>query len=117
MIHTSTLPAPAAAVILFNRSLYDPASGTGTDNPRQQLNEISTWIDASNVYGSDSERAEALRTLDGSGRLRTSAGNLLPFNSAGLPNAGNDSDELFLAGDVRANEQDSADRHAHLIRA
>ena len=93
------------AVISFNRSLYDPASGTGVDNPRQQLNEITTWIDASNVYGSDSERAEALRTLDGSGRLRTSAGNLLPFNSAGLPNAGGDSDELFLAGDVRANEQ------------
>ncbi len=93
------------AVISFNRSLYDPASGTGIDNPRQQLNEITTWIDASNVYGSDSERAEALRTLDGSGRLRTSTGNLLPFNRAGLPNAGGDSDELFLAGDVRANEQ------------
>ena len=99
-------PAGTGSVVIsFNRSLYDPASGTGTDNPRQQLNEISTWIDASNVYGSDSERAEALRTLDGSGRLRTSAGNLLPFNSAGLPNAGSDSDELFLAGDVRANEQ------------
>ncbi len=94
-----------SAVISFNRSLYDPASGTGIDNPRQQLNEISTWIDASNVYGSDSERAEALRTLDGSGRLRTSDNNLLPFNTAGLPNAGGDSDELFLAGDVRANEQ------------
>ncbi len=93
------------AVISFNRSLYDPGSGTGVDNPRQQLNEISTWIDASNVYGSDSERAEALRALDGSGQLHTGTGNLLPFNSAGLPNAGGDSGELFLAGDVRANEQ------------
>jgi hypothetical protein len=93
------------AVIAFNRSLYDHASGSGPDNPRQQINELTAWIDASNVYGSDRERAEALRTLDGSGRLRSSAGNLLPFNTDGLPNAGGASPELFLAGDVRANEQ------------
>ncbi|MCP5425299.1 MAG: peroxidase family protein [Gammaproteobacteria bacterium] len=93
------------ATIAFNRSLYDSASGTGTENPRQQLNEISGWIDASNVYGSDSERALALRTLDGSGRLRTSEGDLLPFNTEGLPNAGGNSATLFLAGDARANEQ------------
>ena len=42
------------------------------------------------------------------GLLKTSAGDLLPFNTAGLANA-NDAhifpdSELFLAGDVRANE-------------
>ncbi len=89
--------------IAFNRSLYDPASGI--DSPRQQTNEITGWIDASNVYGSDTQRAEALREHDGSGRLKTSAGELLPFNTAGLPNAGGSGDSLFLAGDVRANEQ------------
>jgi peroxidase len=92
-------------VIPFNRSLYDPASGSDPSNPRQQLNEISGWIDASNVYGSDAERADALRAHDGTGRLRTSAGGLLPFNTEGLPNAGGSGPELFLAGDVRANEQ------------
>jgi hypothetical protein len=91
--------------VSFNRSLYDPASATGPGNPRRQLNEITTWIDASNVYGSDSERALALRSNDGSGRLLTSDGNLLPFNEAGLANAGGNTPELFLAGDVRANEQ------------
>ena len=89
----------------FNRSLYDPDTGTGLDNPRQQINEISAWIDASNVYGSDLERATALRTLDGTGRLKTSAGNLLPFNTEGFANAGGSGPTLFLAGDVRANEQ------------
>lgn len=89
----------------FNRSIYDPASGTDGSNPRQQLNEVTAWIDASNVYGSDPERAKALRTNDGTGRLRTSEGDLLPFNVDGLPNGGGPDPSLFLAGDVRANEQ------------
>lgn len=89
----------------FNRSIYDQNTGTGTDNPRQQLNQITAWIDASNVYGSDEVRASALRTNDGTGRLKTSDNNLLPFNLDGFPNAGGQSPNLFLAGDVRANEQ------------
>jgi len=93
------------AVITFNRSIYDKSTGIDINNPREQLNEITSWIDASNVYGSDEERAIALRTNDGTGKLKTSDGNLLPFNVEGLPNAGGDSNTLFLSGDVRANEQ------------
>ena len=89
----------------FNRSIYDTETGTESNNPRQQINEITAWIDASNVYGSDSERANELRTLDGTGQLKTSEGNFLPFNVNGFSNAGGDANTLFLAGDVRANEQ------------
>jgi hypothetical protein len=89
----------------FNRSIYDALTGLDVDNPRQQINQITAWIDGSNVYGSDEIRASALRTNDGTGRLLTSAGNLLPFNTEGLPNAGGRSPDFFLAGDVRANEQ------------
>jgi hypothetical protein len=94
-------------VISLNRSVYDPATGTDTDNPRQQPNQITAFLDGSVVYGSDATRAAALRTFVG-GMLKTSDGNLLPFNTDGLPNA-NDAhlvpdDQLFLAGDVRANE-------------
>ncbi len=93
-------------VITFDRSVYDTTTGTAIGNPRQQMNTITTWIDASNVYGSDVVRAVALRANDGTGRLNTSAGNLLPFNTEGLPNEGGDDDTaLFLAGDFRANEQ------------
>ena len=80
-------------VIDFTRSRYDATTGTSTDNPRQQINEITSWIDGSMVYGSDQTTADSLRTFQG-GQLRTSAGNMLPMDAAGN----------FLAGDVRANE-------------
>ncbi len=88
----------------MKRSAPSEQSGTGVDNPRQQVNDITAFIDGSMVYGSDSERASALRSFSG-GRLKTSEGDLLPMNEAGLPNAGGTGETLFLAGDVRANEQ------------
>jgi peroxidase len=94
-------------IISLNRSITDAATGTSKSNPAQQVNTITAYLDGSMIYGSDATRAAALRTFSG-GLLKTSAGNLLPFNTTGLPNA-NDAqifpnDELFLAGDVRANE-------------
>lgn len=94
-----------SVVIPFNRALFDPSTGTDADNPREQENEITSWIDGSMVYGSDDERAEALRDTTNRHLLATSDGNMLPFNTAGLANANPGTDILFLAGDVRANEQ------------
>ena len=88
------------ATIPLDRSSWELEHGQ-----REQVNEITAYVDASNVYGSSTERALALRTLDGTGRLKTSDGDLLPFNVDGLPNAPDDDPSLFLAGDVRANEQ------------
>ncbi len=90
--------------ISLNRSAYDETTGTDTDNPREQINQITAFLDGSMIYGSDEERAAALRTFEG-GKLKTSGGDLLPYNEEGLENAGGTSDALFLAGDVRANEQ------------
>lgn len=95
------------AVIPFLRSKYDPTTGTGPDNPRQQVNEITSFLDASMVYGSSNDRAHALRTLSG-GKMRTSAGNLLPLNTRGLANADNGTahpEQYYVAGDLRVNEQ------------
>ena len=83
------------------------------------MNALTAYIDGSNVYGSDDARAEFLRT-GSAGQLKTTTGNngetLLPFNRAvdPFPNANPPvtpgstpppAEELFLAGDVRANEQ------------
>ena len=93
----------------FNRSNFDPSTGTMSGNPRQQINQITSYIDGSNVYGSDASRATWLRTMIG-GQLKMSPGDLLPYNDGTIPNAGtpeqpNFSTDLFVAGDIRSNEQ------------
>jgi len=90
------------AEISLTRSGFNESTGGEHGVPRQQVNEITAFIDASMVYGSDDVRNLALRNEDGT--LKTSAGDLLPFNTDQLPNAGGPSSSLFLAGDVRANE-------------
>jgi hypothetical protein len=100
----------------FTRSNFDPNTGTSTSNPRQQINSVSAFLDLSQVYGSTNVVADALRTHSG-GRLKTSPGNLLPFNNLNYftqiqlnaLNMANDAQQvpdgqLFAAGDRRANE-------------
>ena len=94
-------------VISLSRSQYDTLTGTSEANPREQLNTITSYLDGSMIYGSDETRAAALRTFSG-GLLKTSDGNMLPLNTEGLANDNathqTADSELFLAGDVRANE-------------
>src|SRR5262245_8745192 len=89
------------------RSLFDPATGTGPGNPRQQINFATSFIDASQVYGSDPLTASILRggPANPGAKLRTSndingdAENLLPRNAFG-PNP----TAPFVAGDDRVND-------------
>ena len=95
-----------------------PMEGTGTDvdHPRSYMNQITSYIDGSGVYGSDIERANWLRTFK-DGKLKVSEEGLLPWNTTtGMFNDPksnqtpvmfddlNSGTKLFVAGDVRANE-------------
>ena len=47
--------------IKFSRSEFDPKTGRSYGKPRKQVNAITAFIDASQIYGSNPERAYALR--------------------------------------------------------
>lgn len=98
-------PASTGTVTIgLSRSHYRMVSDASSLLVRQQVNDITAFLDASMIYGSDSLRAATLRGAGG--LLATSAGGLLPFNVTGLPNAPTARDpSYFLAGDIRANEQ------------
>src|SRR5262249_41432484 len=100
----------------FTRSTYDPNTSTPATGPRQQINADTSYLTLSQVYGSNTFVANALRTFQG-GLLKTSPGGLLPYDSLlyftqaqiDALNMANDAQQvstsgLFAAGDVRANE-------------
>jgi hypothetical protein len=89
--------------IMFSRS-----SSVSNTLPREQPNTMSSYIDATNVYGFNDERSIALRMCDGTGKLKTSFSAtgevMLPFNIDGLDNRPTKGSSFYLTGDVRANE-------------
>ncbi len=95
--------------LTFRRSIPTcDISGPGSFLPREQANDLTSFIDGSQVYGSNEIIGRAVRAFDG-GLLRTGPnfpGNLatLPVDTDNIVACPNRQD-CFLAGDVRANEQ------------
>lgn len=85
--------ATGEETIHLTRSAIADGTGTSTDNPAEQVNSITAWVDGSQVYGSDQETSDALREFVG-GRLLVTDDGLLPTDENGG----------LLAGDIRAAE-------------
>ena len=107
-------PLFSSDIPFFRSAIYEDS---GVSDYRQQRNLITSYIDASNVYGSDEERAEWLRSFV-DGKLKTSVGDMLPYNTLtgeynsdidpGAPSMAGDGGgtlKTYVAGDVRAAEQ------------
>ncbi|CAH0562068.1 unnamed protein product [Brassicogethes aeneus] len=84
---------PHRKVKPFLRTRYDQKTGFSPNNPRQQLNEITPYIDGGLFYGitkqwSDQLRTYANGTLDQNGKLASSHNGLFPeYNNQSLPMA------------------------------
>jgi len=92
---------PHGGLIEFVRSGFDQNTGSSPENPREQLNLVSSFIDGSNIYGSNDTHARYLRCHEGNGKLLTSShkhGMLLPLERSRKQAS------RFITGDHRANQ-------------
>ncbi|XP_030054785.1 peroxidasin homolog isoform X2 [Microcaecilia unicolor] len=109
-----------ARCMFFVRS--SPVCGSGMTSllmnsvyPREQINQLTSYIDASNVYGSSDHESQEIRDsasqrgLLRQGIVQRSGKPLLPFATGPPTECQRDENEspipCFLAGDHRANEQ------------
>lgn len=92
--------------LTFSRSIPACELESEANIPRNQINQVTSFLDASQVYGSSTELALSLRLMSGGllkqgGRMESDKGNL-PFQEE-RPEIG--TLPFFVAGDERANEQ------------
>ncbi|NWS49913.1 PXDN protein, partial [Probosciger aterrimus] len=109
-----------ARCMFFVRS--SPVCGSGMTSllmnsvyPREQINQLTSYIDASNVYGSSDHEALEIRDFASQrgllrqGIVQRSGKSLLPFATGPPTECMRDENEspipCFLAGDQRSNEQ------------
>ena len=92
-----------------------PGTGISKENPRENANRATTWLDVSSLYGSTIEVARKLRSFSG-GRLLTQEifasgskikASYLPYNTMDVPTRTRpdvDPISLFAGSDPRTNE-------------
>lgn len=99
----------------FHRAQYDVKTGQSPNSPREQLNRMTSWIDASFVYSTKEAWVNAMRTFR-NGTFRMTGDPLLglpPKNVDRIPLQNNPAphvlrmlppERMFLLGDPRVNQ-------------
>ncbi|XP_069621909.1 dual oxidase 1 isoform X2 [Ranitomeya imitator] len=64
-------------VMPFRRSKWCKQSGNSPNNPRYQVNSVTSWIDGSSIYGPSHSWCDALRSFSG-GKLTSSSDPMFP---------------------------------------
>ncbi|XP_023209588.1 dual oxidase-like isoform X1 [Centruroides sculpturatus] len=97
----------------FHRALYDSKTGQSPNNPREQLNLMTSWIDGSFVYSSSEAWLNSMRSFK-NGTLRTDhTGRYPPKNRERVPLFNSPPsrylgmltpERMYLLGDARTNQ-------------
>ncbi|KAF8765205.1 Dual oxidase like protein [Argiope bruennichi] len=96
----------------FHRALYDHKTGQSPNSPREQLNQMTSWIDGSFVYSTSEAWVNSMRTFQ-NGTFRSTEGRFPPRNHERVPLINypparylgmQDPEKMFLLGDPRIHQ-------------
>ncbi|XP_065202273.1 dual oxidase [Planococcus citri] len=99
--------------IPFHRAGYDRKTGQSPNNPRQQINRVTSWIDGSFIYSTSEAWVNAMRSFVNGTLLTDKTGKLPIRNTMRVPLFNNpvphalrtlSPERLFLLGDPRSNQ-------------
>uniref|UniRef100_A0A915CXX0 Uncharacterized protein n=1 Tax=Ditylenchus dipsaci TaxID=166011 RepID=A0A915CXX0_9BILA len=99
--------------IPFIRAKYDKTTGHGLNSPREQVNDRTSWIDASFLYSTQEPWVAALRSFENGTLLEGPMPGYPPFNNPHIPLINPpppqihrlmNPERLFILGDPRINE-------------
>ncbi|XP_060535964.1 dual oxidase isoform X2 [Cylas formicarius] len=99
--------------IPFHRAVYDRKTGQSPNSPREQVNQVTSWIDASFVYSTSEPWLNAMRSFVNGSLLADPTGKMPVRNYKKVPLFNNpvphtmktpSTERLFLLGDPRTNQ-------------
>ncbi|CAG9818789.1 unnamed protein product [Phaedon cochleariae] len=99
--------------IPFHRASYDRLTGQSPNSPREQVNQVTSWIDGSFIYSTSEPWVNAMRSFKNGSLLTDSTGDMPIRNHMRVPLFNNpvphmmktmSTERLFLLGDPRTNQ-------------
>ncbi|XP_057664669.1 dual oxidase [Diorhabda carinulata] len=99
--------------IPFHRASYDTKTGQSPNSPREQMNQVTSWIDGSFIYSTSEPWVNAMRSFQNGSFLTDATGKMpihnyrrVPLFNYPVPHMMKtlNTERLFLLGDARTNQ-------------